>query len=60
MHDILQSGAWTALSARRDALLTTTLRDLFGSSKLYIDFGEHPGRDRIPREAAASAPTAAP
>ncbi len=29
MHDILQSGAWTALSARRDALLTTTLRDLF-------------------------------
>lgn len=30
------------------------LRDLFGRSKLYIDFGEHPGRDRIPREAAAS------
>jgi hypothetical protein len=30
------------------------LRELFGSSKLYIDFGEHPGRDRIPREAAAS------
>jgi hypothetical protein len=30
------------------------LRELFASSKLYIDFGEHPGRDRIPREAAAS------
>lgn len=30
------------------------LRGLFGTSKLYIDFGEHPGRDRIPREAAAS------
>lgn len=30
------------------------LRDLFGRSLLYIDFGEHPGRDRIPREAAAS------
>ena len=29
MHDILQSGAWAALSARRDTLLTTTLRDLF-------------------------------
>jgi hypothetical protein len=29
------------------------LRGLFGSSKLYIDFGEHPGRDRLPREAAA-------
>ena len=29
MQDLLQSGAWRALSARRDALLTTTLRDLF-------------------------------
>ena len=29
MHDLLQSGAWRALSARRDVLLTTTLRDLF-------------------------------
>ena len=29
------------------------LRFLFGTSKLYIDFGEHPGRDRMPREAAA-------
>ena len=29
------------------------LRALFGNSKLYIDFGEHPGRDRMPREAAA-------
>jgi hypothetical protein len=23
-----------------------------GAAKLYVDFGEHPGRDRIPREAA--------
>lgn len=30
------------------------LRELFGAAKLYVDFGEHPGRDRIPREAAAS------
>jgi hypothetical protein len=29
------------------------LRGLFSRSKLYIDFGEHPGRDRMPREAAA-------
>lgn len=28
------------------------VRDLFLNSKLYIDFGEHPGRDRFPREAA--------
>lgn len=26
--------------------------DLLGSAKLYVDFGQHPGRDRIPREAA--------
>ena len=26
--------------------------DLLKRSKLYIDFGEHPGRDRFPREAA--------
>lgn len=26
--------------------------DLLKSSKIYIDFGHHPGRDRIPREAA--------
>ncbi len=28
--------------------------DLLASAKLYVDFGEHPGRDRIPREAAVS------
>jgi hypothetical protein len=28
------------------------LRDLFTRAKLYIDFGNHPGKDRIPREAA--------
>ena len=26
--------------------------DLLKSSKIYIDFGHHPGKDRIPREAA--------
>jgi len=30
------------------------LLNLLQRSKLYIDFGEHPGKDRIPREAALS------
>lgn len=29
------------------------VRDLLSRSKVYIDFGNHPGKDRIPREAAA-------
>lgn len=29
------------------------LRQLYLKSKVYIDFGNHPGKDRIPREAAA-------
>jgi len=29
------------------------MRDLLSRAKLYIDFGNHPGKDRIPREAAA-------
>ena len=28
------------------------VRDLFLTSKLYVDFGSHPGKDRMPREAA--------
>jgi hypothetical protein len=28
--------------------------NLFSSAKVYIDFGNHPGKDRIPREAAIS------
>lgn len=27
--------------------------DLLASAKIYIDFGNHPGKDRIPREAAS-------
>lgn len=30
------------------------LRDAYLSSKLYVDFGNHPGKERMPREAAAS------
>jgi hypothetical protein len=29
------------------------IRDVLSQAKLYIDFGEHPGKDRLPREAAA-------
>lgn len=29
------------------------LKRIFLTSKVYIDFGHHPGRDRIPREAAS-------
>ncbi|WP_312133355.1 hypothetical protein [Empedobacter sp.] len=28
------------------------LSELFSKAKLYIDFGNHPGKDRLPREAA--------
>lgn len=31
---------------------TTEVRDLLLRSKVYIDFGHHPGKDRFPREAA--------
>ena len=30
------------------------VRELMNCSKIYIDFGDHPGRDRIPREAVIS------
>lgn len=33
-------------------LTTDGVRDLLLSAKVYIDFGNHPGKDRIPREAA--------
>jgi hypothetical protein len=31
----------------------TEVRNLLARAKVYIDFGHHPGKDRIPREAAA-------
>lgn len=30
----------------------TQVKDSLASSKVYIDFGHHPGKDRLPREAA--------
>jgi hypothetical protein len=30
------------------------LKELYAKAKVYIDFGYHPGKDRIPREAAVN------
>lgn len=35
-------------------MTTDEVRDLLRRSKVYIDFGNHPGKDRFPREAAIS------
>ena len=45
-HDI----SWTPI----ENMTTDQVRDLLRSAKVYIDFGNHPGKDRIPREAAVS------
>ena len=39
---------WTAI----ENMSTSQVRKLMEKSKIYIDFGNHPGKDRIPREAA--------
>lgn len=35
-------------------LTPVQMRETMGLAKVYIDFGHHPGKDRIPREAAIS------
>ena len=35
-------------------MTTEQVQELLAQSKVYIDFGNHPGKDRIPREAAIS------
>ena len=35
-----------------EKLSNTQVQDLFKRAKIYIDFGNHPGKDRMPREAA--------
>lgn len=35
-------------------LKPSQVREVMRSAKLYVDFGHHPGRDRMPREAAMS------
>lgn len=37
-----------------EGLSQNEMRDLLQAASIYIDFGGHPGRDRIPREAALS------
>jgi hypothetical protein len=39
---------WVALQG----LTPLEVAELLGRAKVYVDFGNHPGRDRIPREAA--------
>jgi hypothetical protein len=41
---------WIAL----DNLTTDELIVLYKTAKVYVDFGHHPGKDRIPREAAVN------
>lgn len=41
---------WVAIQG----MTTEEVQDLMRRSKVYIDFGNHPGKDRIPREAAMS------
>jgi hypothetical protein len=33
---------------------SSEVSDLLNKAKIYIDFGNHPGKDRLPREAAIS------
>lgn len=35
-----------------EKMTPSQVADLLGKSKVYIDFGHHPGKDRFPREAA--------
>jgi hypothetical protein len=39
---------WVELSG----FSTAGMQDLFRTSRLYVDLGHHPGKDRMPREAA--------
>lgn len=41
---------WRALENQPPA----ALRDLMRTAKAYVDFGNHPGKDRMPREAAVN------
>ena len=35
-------------------MTTEQVQELLAAAKIYIDFGEHPGKDRLPREATLS------
>ncbi len=46
--DLMPGYKWIAL----EGLSSIEMKDLMQKSKIYVDFGSHPGKDRIPREAA--------
>ncbi len=48
MKESSAAATWVPL----ENMTAAEVRDLLQRAKVYIDFGEHPGRDRIPREAA--------
>jgi hypothetical protein len=41
------------LAVAVEGLNRSEVRRVFAEAKVFIDFGEHPGKDRMPREAAA-------
>lgn len=45
-----KSFKWVAL----EGFTNLQVKELLSTSKVYIDFGNHPGKDRFPREAALS------
>ena len=52
-HKLMEQGKdidWVAI----EGMTTEEVQELMKRSKVYIDFGNHPGKDRIPREAAMS------
>ncbi len=49
--NIIEAGPDLSFKALEN-MSSEQIRELMLSSKVYIDFGNHPGKDRIPREAA--------
>lgn len=50
LREMAQDLRWVPLIG----MTTEEMRSCMSKSKVYIDFGNHPGKDRIPREAAIS------
>lgn len=50
LREMAQDLRWVPLIG----MTTEKMRSCMSKSKVYIDFGNHPGKDRIPREAAIS------
>ena len=50
LREMAQDLRWVPLIG----MTTEEMRSCMSKSKVYVDFGNHPGKDRIPREAAIS------